>query len=55
MMARLLDEYPDVYDAYRKLIVDRLRGASNRAGDFQGRRERTRAQRLARIKGSVRR
>ena len=54
LIAQLLDYYPDVYDAYRKLVVVRLRGDSPSPGGFLGTRERTRAQRLARIRGSVR-
>lgn len=49
-MARLLDEYPDVFDAYRALVVGGLASRNGQKNeDFQSRRERTRAARIARL------
>jgi len=49
-LARLLDEYPDVFDAWRALVVGGLAARNGAKGEsFQHRRERTRAQRIARL------
>ena len=54
LVARLFREFPDVYDAYRLRVVARLLEDDPRAGSFKSRRERTRAQRVARMTGRVR-
>lgn len=44
-LARLFDEYPDVYSAYRAIAISRLLGDAP-AGGFAKRREQTRMGRL---------
>ena len=46
-LARLFDEYPDVYEAYRAIALHRLIGEDGKGGGFKQRREATRAKRLA--------
>ena len=50
-IARLLDEYPDVFDAYFWRVMTRAEDAAGQpqAGGFKARRERTRAERIRRL------
>lgn len=46
-LARLLDEYPEVFDAY----FEQIEGASRKGRDFGARREASRAERIRKAVG----
>lgn len=47
-MARLLHEYPEVFDAYWAAVMGRIAAQGGKEG-FRERRERTRAERIRRL------